>query len=206
MTHKDLANLIFPNITKTIEDYEKMYPERDLPEGAMVTRFAPSPTGFVHMGRLYASFSDIQFAKQTDGVFFLRIEDTDQKRQVENGVRGIVDDLKNFKIEIDEGMLTEEDETLLFLAISFSVPFSNNATSALADFLIWHPIRNRIGIERKSHLFSLRFTSLSEVPQAEYSDIFYTIPVCPSHGKVWSSASKCGNRPEHHAAFSYRGC
>ena len=108
MTNKDLANLIFPNIDKTVEDYERMYPERDLPEGAMVTRFAPSPTGFVHMGSLLASFISRKAAKDTNGVFYLRIEDTDQKREVENGIEGIVADLNNFKIEIDEGALSRE--------------------------------------------------------------------------------------------------
>ena len=109
MTHKDLANLIFPNITKTVEDYEMMYPERDLPEGAMVTRFAPSPTGFVHMGSLLASFISRKAAKDTNGVFYLRIEDTDQKREVENGIEGIVSDLNNFKINIDEGALSRNE-------------------------------------------------------------------------------------------------
>jgi len=106
MTNKDLADLIFPHITKTIEDYEKMYPERNLPEGAMVTRFAPSPTGFVHMGSLLASFISRKAAKDTNGVFYLRIEDTDQKREVENGIEGIVEDLNNFQINIDEGALS----------------------------------------------------------------------------------------------------
>lgn len=109
MTNKDLANLIFPNITKTIEDYEKIYPERNLPEGAMVTRFAPSPTGFVHMGSLLASFISSKAAKDTNGVFYLRIEDTDQKREVENGIEGIVADLKNFEINIDEGALSRTE-------------------------------------------------------------------------------------------------
>lgn len=108
MTYKDLADLIFPNIDKTIEDYEKMYPERDLPEGAMVTRFAPSPTGFVHMGSLLASFISRKAAKDTNGIFYLRIEDTDQKREVENGIEGIVEDLNNFKIDIDEGALSRD--------------------------------------------------------------------------------------------------
>ena len=109
MTYKDLADLIFPNITKTIEDYEKEYPERNLPEGAIVTRFAPSPTGFVHMGSLLASFIENKAAKDTNGVFYLRIEDTDQKREVENGIEGIVEDLKNFKISIDEGALSRTE-------------------------------------------------------------------------------------------------
>ena len=109
MTYKDLADLIFPNITKTVADYEKIYPERDLPEGAMVTRFAPSPTGFVHMGSLLASFISNKAAKDTKGVFYLRIEDTDQKREVPNGIEGIVKDLKDFKINIDEGALSRTE-------------------------------------------------------------------------------------------------
>ena len=109
MTNKDLADLIFPNITKTIDDYEKIYPKRELPDGAMVTRFAPSPTGFVHMGSLLASFISRKAAKDTNGVFYLRIEDTDGKREVENGIEGIVTDLKNFKIDIDEGALSRTE-------------------------------------------------------------------------------------------------
>jgi len=109
MTNKELADLMFPNVTKTIEDYEKMYPERDLPEGAVVSRFAPSPTGFVHMGSLFASFIERKVPKETGGVFYLRIEDTDGKRTVENGVQGIIDDLNNFNIEIDEGMISETE-------------------------------------------------------------------------------------------------
>ncbi len=109
MTNKDLEDLIFPNITKTIDDYEKMYPQRDLPEGAIVTRFAPSPTGFVHMGSLLASFIERKAAKDTNGVFYLRIEDTDQKREVENGIEGIVTDLNNFKIDIPEGALSRTE-------------------------------------------------------------------------------------------------
>ena len=110
MTNKDLAELIFPNITKTIEDYEKEYPERNLPEGAVVTRFAPSPTGFVHMGSLLAAFVERKAAKDTNGVFYLRIEDTDQERKVENGIVGITTDLKNFGITIDEGAISETEE------------------------------------------------------------------------------------------------
>ena len=109
MTYKDLADLIFPNITKTIDDYEKEYPERNLPEGAIVTRFAPSPTGFVHMGSLLASFIESKAAKDTNGVFYLRIEDTDQKREVENGIEGIVEDLNNFKISINEGAISRTE-------------------------------------------------------------------------------------------------
>ena len=109
MDYKDLANLIFPD-AKEISYYEEKYPERDLPEGAIVTRFAPSPTGFVHIGGLYQSLIARKLASQTNGVFFLRVEDTDQKREVENGVSGIVNSLKDFDIVPDEGMTSETEE------------------------------------------------------------------------------------------------
>ena len=108
MDYKDLANLIFPD-AKEISYYEEKYPERDLPEGAIVTRFAPSPTGFVHIGGLYQSLIARKLASQTNGVFFLRVEDTDQKREVENAVSGIVSSLKDFAIEPDEGMISENE-------------------------------------------------------------------------------------------------
>ena len=109
MDYKELANLIFPN-AKEISYYEEKYPRRNLKEGAIVTRFAPSPTGFVHIGGLYQSLIARKLASQTDGVFFLRIEDTDQKREVENGVSGIVNSLKDFDIVPDEGMISETEE------------------------------------------------------------------------------------------------
>ncbi len=109
MNYKELADLIFPN-AKDISYYEEKYPERDLQEGAIVTRFAPSPTGFVHIGGLYQALIARKLSKQTKGVFFLRVEDTDQKREVENGVSGIVNSLKDFGLEPDEGMITETRE------------------------------------------------------------------------------------------------
>ena len=110
MTNKDLANVIYPNVTKTIYDYEVIYKERNLPEGAIVTRFAPSPTGFVHMGSLLTAFIASKMPKDTNGVFYLRIEDTDGKRTVENGISGILYDLKNFDIIPDEGVISETEE------------------------------------------------------------------------------------------------
>ena len=101
----ELSELLFPNITKTRDYYEKLYPARNLPEGAMVTRFGPSPTGFVHMGSLFGSFIDSIYARQSNGVFFLRIEDTDQKRSVENGIEGIFQDLESFDIIPNESTL-----------------------------------------------------------------------------------------------------
>lgn len=110
MDYKELANLIFPD-AKDISYYEEKYPERNLPEGAIVTRFAPSPTGYVHIGGLYQSLVAKMSAKKTGGVFFLRIEDTDQKRKVENGVTDIVNSLKVFDMAPDEGMISETEWT-----------------------------------------------------------------------------------------------
>ena len=136
MTNKDLANLIFPNITKTIKDYEEMYPKRNLNEDAVVTRFAPSPTGFVHMGSLLASFIERKAAKDTNGVFYLRIEDTDQERKVENGIVGITTDLKNFGITIDEGAISETEE------IGKYGPYVQSARREIYHAFIKHFIEN----------------------------------------------------------------
>lgn len=108
MDYKDLANVIYPNV-KPIEYYEKMYPDRNLPEGAEVTRFAPSPTGFVHIGGLYQCIIDRAIAKQSNGVFILRIEDTDQKRKIDNGVVEIIDAISKFGFVPDEGMISEDE-------------------------------------------------------------------------------------------------
>jgi len=89
MTTKELADLIFPDITKTIADYEAMYPERNLKEGAKVTRYAPSPTGFMHIGNFMSATIDYVMAKKSDGVFFLRNEDTDSAREIEGAVEYI---------------------------------------------------------------------------------------------------------------------
>ena len=106
MDYKELADLIFPD-AKTVEYYEGKYPERNLEEGAFVTRFAPSPTGFIHIGGLFGAIIDKKLAKQSNGVFILRIEDTDQKREIENGISQIVDSLNEFGIIPDEGMISE---------------------------------------------------------------------------------------------------
>lgn len=110
MTNKELAELMFPNVKHGVDYYEALYPERNLPEGAVVSRFAPSPTGFVHMGSLLSAFIASKVPKETNGVFYLRIEDTDGKRSVENGVQGIIDDLNNFDIKIDEGVVSETEQ------------------------------------------------------------------------------------------------
>ena len=109
MTNKDFADLLFPSIKSDIEFYENKYPLRDIEPGRFVTRFAPSPTGVVHFGTLYSSLISKKVAEQTNGIFYLRIEDTDQKRSVENGITDIIRDLKNYEINFDEGMINETE-------------------------------------------------------------------------------------------------
>ena len=108
MDYKDLANLIFPN-AKDISYYEEKYPERNLPEGAIVTRVAPSPTGYTHIGTLYQGLLARTLADKTGGVFFLRIEDTDQKREIEGGINNILESFHKFDIIPDEGMVSETE-------------------------------------------------------------------------------------------------
>lgn len=95
--------LISDENAKTPDYYEKLYPERALPKGAEVTRLAPSPTGFMHLGNLYVAIANERIAHQSGGVFYLRIEDTDEKRKVEGAVEVIHSSLKYFGIEFDEG-------------------------------------------------------------------------------------------------------
>lgn len=104
-TYEDLANYIFPEITETIADLEKKYPARKLPEGAEVTRFAPSPTGFLHLGSLFTSLVAHKVAKDSGGVFYLRLEDTDTKREVEGSGDELVRQLAYFGIDPKEGYL-----------------------------------------------------------------------------------------------------
>ena len=109
MDLKELADLIFPD-AKDISYYEEKYPARELKEGAVVTRFAPSPTGFVHIGGLYQSLVAMKMAKQTEGVFFVRIEDTDQKREIENGAEEIISALKDYDLMPNETMISKDEE------------------------------------------------------------------------------------------------
>ena len=109
MTNSELSELIYPDITKTVDDYEAMYPARELPQGAKVTRLGPSPTGFIHLGNLYGAFVDERLAHQSGGVFYLRIEDTDDKRFVENAVETIISSLSFFGIKFDEGVTADGD-------------------------------------------------------------------------------------------------
>ena len=103
MDYNKLADLLFPNVTDTCEDIEKRYPPRNLPEGAKVTRFAPSPTGFIHLGGIYGSMIDERLAHLSDGVFYLRIEDTDAKREVPGAAVELIKTLAEYGMEFDEG-------------------------------------------------------------------------------------------------------
>ncbi|HOF79302.1 MAG TPA: glutamate--tRNA ligase family protein, partial [Candidatus Dojkabacteria bacterium] len=100
-----LSQLLFPDVVETPQSMFGKYPKRELPDGAMVLRFAPSPTGFLHIGTVYMGMINTIIAKQTKGVSILRIEDTDKNREVENGVMTIVEGLRNFGIDFDEGMI-----------------------------------------------------------------------------------------------------
>lgn len=110
MTNKDLANLIFPDINKTIKDYENMYPKRNIKEGECVTRFAPSPTGYMHIGNFMQAVIDYVLARNTNGIFYLRNEDTDSAREVKDAVKLIMETLKEYNMTPDE--YNENDKTI----------------------------------------------------------------------------------------------
>ena len=108
-TYDDLAILIFPDITETVSDLEKRYPARNLPEGAEVTRFAPSPTGFLHTGSLFTALVAQKVANQSHGVFYTRLEDTDTKREIEGSGKELLDQLAIFNVAPNEGYLGDHE-------------------------------------------------------------------------------------------------
>lgn len=105
--NKKLAQLLFGNIDKTPDDYEQLFPARQLKEGARVTRFAPSPTGFLHFGNLFTCLIAYKTAKATDGVFYVRVEDTDQKRKVDGAIEVMLKGLSVYGVTPDEGVVGE---------------------------------------------------------------------------------------------------
>lgn len=109
-TYEDLAELLFPEVRETIDDLEKRFPERHLPEGAQVTRFAPSPTGFLHTGSLFTAFIAYTLAKQSHGVYFFRLEDTDTKRTIAGSADELIEQLAQFGIVADEGYFPGKDK------------------------------------------------------------------------------------------------
>ena len=109
MDTKALANLLFPDVTNTPEMMEARFPQRNAPEGAVITRMAPSPTGFVHLGNLVQGLTSERMAHQSGGVLFLRVEDTDAKREVPGAVEVLIDTLKHYGIHFDEGATMDGD-------------------------------------------------------------------------------------------------
>lgn len=110
MDYQALADLLFPNVTDTPESLEEKYPPRQVPEGAVITRMAPSPTGFVHLGNLVQGLVAERMAHQSGGVLFLRVEDTDAKREVPGAVEVLIDTLKHYGIHFDEGATMDGDQ------------------------------------------------------------------------------------------------
>ncbi len=110
MDYQALAERLFPNVTDTPEDLERRFPPRDLPEGAVVTRMAPSPTGFVHLGNLVQGLTSERMAHRSGGVLFLRVEDTDAKREVPGAVEVLINTLKHYGIHFDEGATIDGDQ------------------------------------------------------------------------------------------------
>ena len=109
MDHQALAELLFPDVTGTPEELEQRFPARNLPEGAVVTRMAPSPTGFVHLGNLVQGMISERMAHRSSGVLFLRVEDTDAKREVPGAVEVLISSLKHYNIHFDEGATIDGD-------------------------------------------------------------------------------------------------
>lgn len=134
MNYNDLANLIFPHITETIDDLEKKYPKRNLADGAYVTRFAPSPTGFLHSGSLFTTIVNYWFAKQTNGIFYIRLEDTDQKREIVGSGNTLLNELAKFGIVPDEGYLGDTEK-------GDYAPYTQSKRSHIYDVVIKELIR-----------------------------------------------------------------
>ena len=109
MDYTALANLLFPNVTETPEEVEARFPDRNTPEGAVITRMAPSPTGFVHLGNLVQGLTSERMAHRSGGVLFLRVEDTDAKREVPGAVEVLINTLKHYGISFDEGATVDGD-------------------------------------------------------------------------------------------------
>ncbi|MBR6807622.1 MAG: glutamate--tRNA ligase [Clostridia bacterium] len=112
MDYKYLSDLLFPNVTMTREELEEKYPPRQLPEGAKVTRFAPSPTGFVHFGGMYQAVVCERLAHQSGGVFYLRIEDTDGQREVSGAAEALIRTLSDYGVNYDEGLVIDDNGEL----------------------------------------------------------------------------------------------
>ena len=128
-----LANLLFPNVTETPADIEAKYPPRVLPEGAKVTRFAPSPTGFVHFGGLFPTTVGERLAHQSGGVLFLRIEDTDAKREIPGAAEALINTLADYGIHFDEGAILDGEAKSCFKVATVALTASTLVSSKYTD-------------------------------------------------------------------------
>ena len=153
----ELAELIFPNVTGTIEDLEKRFPKRDLPEGAEVTRFAPSPTGFLHTGSLFTAMIANKIAKQSQGVFYIRLEDTDTKREIEGSGLSLINQLNYFGVIPNEGYLGDHEE-------GNYGPYTQSKRSDIYDIVIKQLIR-----EGKAYPCFCTAEELDEIRSAQES-------------------------------------
>ena len=171
MDYQRLADLLFPDVTETPADMEAKYPPRELPEGAKVTRFAPSPTGFVHFGGLFPVMVCERLAHQSGGVFYLRIEDTDKKREVEGGVQQIVQGLRAFGINFDEGPIGEDNARhigvnvkrvklviLITVSVMIGICVSISGTISFVGLVMPHMTRMIVGPNHKRLLASSMFS------------------------------------------------
>ena len=161
--YQQLAALLFPNVANTVADLEERFPARALPEGARVTRFAPSPTGFLHIGGLFSALISKLNAATTNGVFLLRIEDTDKKREIEDGVSKIIEGLETFGIGIDEGVIGFEQETGAY------GPYQQSRRAA-----IYHVVAKKLveeGLAYPCFLTEEELTAIREQQEAEASPI-----------------------------------
>lgn len=160
MDYQALADLLFPDVQTTIEEVEARYPARNLPEGAKVTRFAPSPTGFVHFGGMYQAVVDERLAHQSNGVFILRIEDTDGQREIKGAVEALIGTLADYGVPYDEGLKMNADGTLT--EVGAYGPYKQSQRAAL-----YHVYAKKLVAEGKAYPC---FTTMEELEEIQETD------------------------------------
>lgn len=175
MDYKYLAELLFPNVTMTPDELEAKYPERKLPEGAKVTRFAPSPTGYVHIGGVYQTMVGERLAHQSGGVFYLRIEDTDAKREIPGAAENLIKTLSRYGINFDEGATVDENGSIKDNGI-----YGPYKQSERAD--IYHVFAKKLVSEGKAYPC---FTTDEELAELEATDVKAKIK-----SKEWSDEAR----------------
>ncbi len=181
MDYNHLSELLFPKVTKTTEELEAEYPQRSLPEGAKVTRFAPSPTGFVHFGGLFPSMVGERLAHQSGGVFYLRIEDTDAKREVPGAAEGLIKTLARYGIDFDEGAILGDDGK-----VENYGAYGPYKQSARRD--IYHVYAKKLVAEGKAYPV---FTTDEELEQINTADKKTEVK-----NKVWTEEAAAEQRAE----------